>query len=202
METIDNLQWLRARHTSALRAVALLAVLLLVSIGVNVAQFLTKPEPAYFAVDGSGNVIPLVPVDQPLLTNDALAQFASETARRAYALNFVEAEAQLLGLRDRFSERAFAEFREAMAQSNLRQIQRERLVIEATAEPGMITRGGINAQGRYAWEVEVPVTLTSHFGSGQTRSQRLRVRMTIVRVDNRMRPESGVVITQFVSQLA
>lgn len=197
-----SIDWLQERLTFALRANAALALCLLVSIGINVTQFLTEPEPAYFAVDDRGQVIKLTPVDQPLLSNDALAQWASETARKAYNLNFVDNEQQLSVLRDRFSPGAYSDFLKQMERSVLPQVKSQRLIVEAIAEPATIQRSGLNTNGHFLWQVEVPVSVTSHFGAGQSRTQRYKVSLTIQRVDNRFRPESGVVVTQFISRLA
>jgi len=197
-----SIDWLQSRLSFALRANAALALVLLASMGVNVAQFVSEPEPAYFAVDARGQVVELAPVGQPLLSNDALAQWAGESARKAYSLNFVDSDQQLGELRDRFSAGAYSEFLEQMGQSVLPQLKAQRLVIEAIAEPALIQRAGADATGRYQWQVEVPVSVTSHFGSGQSRTQRYKVSLTIQRVDNRFRPESGVVITQFIARLA
>jgi intracellular multiplication protein IcmL len=197
-----SIDWLQGRLTFALRANAALALVVLVLVGLNVAQFLTKPEPAYFAVDDRGQVVKLVPVDQPLLSNDALTQWAAETARKAYSLNFVDNESQLGVLRDRFSPGAYSEFIAQMEQSVLPQIKSQRLIVEAISEPAVIQRSGLNTNGHFLWQVEVPVSVTSHFGAGQSRTQRYRVSLTIQRVDNRFRPESGVVVTQFIARLA
>lgn len=197
-----SIDWLQGRLTFALRAVAALAVALMLSLAVNVVQFLTEPSPLYFAVDDKGQVVRLVPVDQPLLSSDALSQWASETARKAYSLNFVNSEEQLALLRDRFSAGAYRAFMEQMGQAVLPQVSSQRLILEATSEPAIIQRAGLDSTGRYLWQVEVPVAVTSHFGSGQTRTQRYKVGLTIQRVDNRFRPESGVVVTQFIARLA
>ena len=197
-----SIDWLQARLTFALRANAALALALMLSVGTNVYQFVSEPAPAYFAVDDRGQVIELTPVDQPLLSNDALAQWASETARKAYNLNFVDNEQQLSILRDRFSPGAYAEFIAQMEQSVLPQIKSQRLVVEAISEPATIQKSGLNTNGHFLWQVEVPVSVTSHFGAGQSRTQRYKVSLTIQRVDNRFRPESGVVVTQFIARLA
>lgn len=193
--------WLNDRYTFVLRLCAGLLIALIVSGALNVAQFLHVAEPKYFVVDADGNIVAIVPVDKPLLNNEALSQWAAETARRAYALNFVEYDRQLSELRDRFSPAAFDAFLKQMADSNLSQIKAQRLVLEAQSEPAVITKSGVDSSGRYVWVVEVPMMVTAHYGGDRSRGQRLRVKMNISRVDNRFRPESGVVVTQFLSQL-
>lgn len=189
-------------HTSALRLAFVMGLVALLSIAMNVFQFITRPEPKYFAVDREGTVLEIVPVSQPLLSNDALANWAESTARKAYSLNFVDWRDQLSVLRDRFMPKAYEMFLASMEQSNLVVMRENRLIYEASSRPARIVSSGVDGSGRYVWNVEVPLTIISHYGASASRSQDVVVLMEIMRVDNRFRPESGVVVTKFLTKLA
>lgn len=193
--------WYKDRYTTVLRSLAVIAIIAAVQAVTIIVLALNKPDPKYFAVDGQGLVVEIVPVDRPLLGNDALAQWASDTARRAYNIDFVNWQQQLGALKDRFSAQAYDSYVAQMDSSgNLRGIRENRMVMEAITEPAVITRTGID-NGRYTWDVEVPVSVVTHYGGASKRTQRVRVSMTITRVDNRLRPESGVVVTRLVTAL-
>lgn len=190
------------RYSSVLRLTAILALGLLVSVGLNVALFYAKPEPKYFATDPEGRVTRLVPVGRPFLGNAALLQWAADTARMAYSLDFVHYREQLESLRDKFAASAFKAFLANMQSSgNIKSMTENHMVMEATAEPPTIIKSGLNADGRYSWTIEVPLTIVTHYGGRNRRSQRVIVQMHVVRVDNRLRPKAGVVVTQFLTEL-
>lgn len=189
-------------HASALRLAFVMALVALSSIALNVFQFMNQPEPKYFTVDSQGNVQEMVPINLPLLSNDALANWAESTARKAYSLNFVDWRDQLSVLRDRFAPKAYGLFLASMEQSNLQVMRENRLIYEASSRPARIISAAVDASGRYVWNVEVPVTVLSHYGATAARSQDIVVLMEIVRVDNRYRPESGVVVTKFLTKLS
>lgn len=191
--------WYRDRYPQVLRVTGLLALVVLVNSAL-IAYLATKEiEPRYFVADPkTGAVVEIVPVDTPMLSNDALAQWAAETARKAYSIDFVHYDSQLSALRDRFAPQAYDKFLTAIDDSMLKQIKEQRLIFEAIAEQAVITSTSLAANGHFMWQVEVPLNLVVHYGGQQQRQQRLVVQMEVMRVDNRVRPESGVVTTKFV----
>jgi len=193
--------WYRDRYSTVLRIafVAVLAVVL--EAAVIVALMVMRPEPVYFAVSTDGAVIKMVPVNEPLLSNAALQQWAGETARSAYALDFVHYAQQMTAIRDRFSSTAFRDYVAKMTESgNLAAIKTSRMVMDAQSEPAVIVGAGV-VKGRMQWRIEVGLTVLTHFGSDQTRTQHIKVLLEIVRVDNRFRPESGVVVNRFITSM-
>lgn len=194
--------WYRDRYSTVLRIAAIAMIVAAIEACVIAVLIYSTPEPKYFAVDSTGHVVSIVPVDKPLLSNDALTQFAADSARMAYSLDFVNYKGQMEAIRDRFNTPAFKGYVEAMSSSgNLKAIEDNRMIMAAQTEPAVITKSSVDPSGYYTWEVEVPLTVTQHYGGTQSRTQRLRVILTISRVDNRFRPESGVVITRFISAL-
>lgn len=195
--------WYRDRYTFVLRIAFLVAIVAVIEGAVIAGLLMNRPEPRYFAVDARGGVVPIVPVDRPLLSNDALTAWAAETARKAYSLDFVNYAEQMQSLRDRFNPPAYKAYVQQMDESgNLAAIKDRKMVMQAEAQPAVITRSAVAADGRYTWDVEVPLVVIQHFGASQQRSQRLLVTLQITRVDNRFRPETGVVVTKLLTRLA
>lgn len=200
--TLRN-DWYRDRYSTVLRALLVVGLVALVEGAIIAGLLLNRPQPRYFAVSPDGTVIQMAPVDRPLLTPDALSRWASETATKAYALDFVHYREQMSALRVRFSDSAYKAYVGQMASSgNIEAITSKRLVMDAQASPATIVGSGIGTSGRYYWNVEVPLTVVTHVGGTSQRTQSMIVQMTIERVDNRFRPESGVVVNQFLVRLS
>lgn len=198
---ITNDYW-RLRYTSLLRVVAIQSLIIAAAVVLIAVVFLQRPQPKYFAVDGTGHVLQIEPLSKPFLTNDAVAQWAADTARMSYSLDFVNWRDQLTRIHDRFSEAAYKDFVHELEQSgNLALVKDQRVILESVTEPARIVRSGEGADGRFGWSVEVPMTVVTHYGGANQRSQRLLVTLQIKRVDVRFRPESGVVVTQLLSRL-
>ncbi len=193
--------WYRDRYSTVLRIAFVLALVALAEAAAITAMFVLRPQPQYFAVSPDGTVTKMVPVDQPLLAPSALQQWAADTARMAYAIDFVHYSEQMTNIRGRFSDAAYKAYVAQMSSSgNIKAIKENRLVMDAQARPAVIVGSG-KIGGRYYWNVEVPITVTTHFGGANQRSQNMVVQMQVVRVDNRFRPESGVVVNSFVVSL-
>jgi intracellular multiplication protein IcmL len=193
--------WYRDRYPLLLRAVAFLSVATLINAALLAYLATRHVEPRYFVADPkSGTVIQIEPVDRPLLSSDALAQWASDTARRAYSYDFANYAEQVQALRDRFEPSAFDLFVNELGRGILAQVKENRTIFVATADPAVITTSGVAPNGHFFWRVEVPVRVVGHRGGDASRTQSMRVTMEIMRVDNRVRPESGVVVTRFLTR--
>lgn len=196
-----NAFW-RARYASLLRVVLMQSVIIVGLIALVAVIYMSRPEPRYFATDGKGFVIEMVPLGDPLLSGDAIVQWAADTARMAYSLDFVNWREQSSRLEPRLSDGAYKQYlRELDASGNLALVRDDRLVIEAVTEPPRIVRSGLAADGRFTWSVEVPMSVVTHYGGSNRRAQRLLVTMEIKRVDVRFRPESGIVATQMLTRV-
>jgi len=196
-----NAFW-RARYTSLLRVVLVQGLIILGLIALSIIIYMMRPEPRYFATDGKGYVIEIVPLRDPLLSGDALTQWAADTARMAYSLDFVNWREQVSRLEPRLSEAAYRQYlRELNASGNLALVRDDRVVIESVTEPPRIVKSGLGPDARFTWSVEVPMSVVTHYGGSNRRVQRLLVTMEIKRVDVRLRPESGVVATTMLARV-
>lgn len=198
---LDNATY-KNHYTMVLRIAFIVSVIALIE-GAGLVGLLTHhPEPRYFAVSGNGSVIELKPLDQPLISSSALQQWAAETARLAYSIDYLRYQQQMTAIRDRFSASAYRDYVAQMGSTgNIEAITTKRLMMDAQTGAAIINGSGVNAEGRYYWQVKVPLTVVRHFGGNQERSSNMEVQMEIVRVDNRMRPESGVAVNSFVVSL-
>ena len=67
-----------------------LTVALCASLGVAAILLLNQPKPQYFAATPDLRLAPMIPLDQPLLTQEGLLTWASNAITGAMSLNFLE----------------------------------------------------------------------------------------------------------------
>jgi intracellular multiplication protein IcmL len=143
----------------------------------------TEPTPTYFASTDSGRIIPLVPLNQPNLTDQALLRWASEAVVSVYSYNFINFREVLQNSEKYFTSAGWRSFMDALNKSkNLDAVKENKLVVSAmiSAAP-IVTRKGISGRGYYTWIVQVPVLV--HFESAdQHNDQSYVVQVEIRRV--------------------
>jgi len=163
-----------------------------------------KPLPQYFATTYDGKLIPLIPLSEPSLTDNALLQWAVEAASAAYTFNFVNYRKALQDVRIYFTKIGYQYFIKALKDSNnLDAVQNKKLVVSAvpTGAPLILKKGVFNdgsANGIYSWTVQLPMELTYRSATEQFK-QNITLIMFITRMSTLESP-SGVGISSFVIQ--
>ena len=69
---IGGLDWYRAQFHRAMKLALALTVALCASLGVAAILLLNQPKPQYFAATPDLRLAPMIPLDQPLLTQEGL----------------------------------------------------------------------------------------------------------------------------------
>lgn len=87
-----------------------LTVALCASLGVAAILLLNQPKPQYFAATPDLRLAPMVPLDQPLLTQNGLLTWVSDTITGAMSLNFLEWREKLESIRPHFDDAAYKSF--------------------------------------------------------------------------------------------
>lgn len=157
-----------------------------------------QPTPKYFATTHDGKLIPLVPLNQPNLSTNALLQWAVEAATAAYTFNFVNYRKALQDSRVYFTRLGYQNFLKALTDSrNLEAIQTRKLIVSAvpTGAP-IILREGTTSAGLYAWQVQFPMLIT-YQSSSDTQARNYMITMLITRVPT-LESAKGVGIASFV----
>ena len=120
-----------------------------------------QPPPVkYFASTPDFDPIPMTPLEEPVMANPALVQWAVDAALAAYSMDFWNYRQQ--------SERAKANFLPAawngwagsfISTGNLEKLRKDGMVaIAGTHRPAAIKREAV-VEGRRTWEVEFPMDL-------------------------------------------
>ena len=203
--TDDALEQVRLRNNfyrdNYRRVLATLLIMVLVNVllVVVICFEITHPTPSkYFATSAEGRIIPLHSLDQPVVTQSALLQWAARAGVAAYTYNFVDYRAQLQEASDYFTPQGWTNFEDALKGSrNLETVLTRKLVVTAvpTGAPIILDQAPIN--GRYAWKVQMPILVTYQSAS-TTYQQPLIISMLVTRVPDVDKPD-GIAIAQFVA---
>ncbi len=177
----------------------MLALLIIVGlVGVLFGVLTTRPTPTYFAATDTGRIIPLVPLNQPNLSDQALLQWASDAVISIYSYNFVNYQKVFQNNKQYFTDAGWTAFLSSVKASNsLSAVLSSKLIVSAvvTGAPVVINRFIFN--NNYTWKVQMPITVTMQ-GAGSPSTQNFMVTLTITRIST-LDSVSGVGISQFVS---
>lgn len=160
---------------SLLGAIALLIV-------ASVYLYLEKPSPVYFPVAEEWRVLPPVPVTQPYLTEPDLLQWTSDAILKSFVFDFNRYNDQLKNASQYFTPDGWRIFLNQLNNyANYTNVQTNKLFINAVpaGAPFILNQGLLS--GRYAWWVQMPVTL-NYIAANRTTPQTLMLQVLVVRV--------------------
>ena len=193
-----GLGWYRTQFRRAMKLALGLVVTQGISLVVIALLLLNQPGPRYFAATPDLRLAPLVPLDQPVLTQEGLLTWASDTITGAMSLNFLEWREKLESIRPSFDDDAFKSFLASLQSSGILDMIREkRLSASAvsTRAPVIIASGLVG--GTATWRIEFPLVVSYESSQGVESTQRL-VATVLVRRASTVKTPRGVVIQQAV----
>lgn len=154
------------------RTMRLLTFMIVICIGLSCTltwMSLDREKPDYYAALTTGEVIPLHPLSEPVLTNKFVMQWAGMTATSIFNLSFSDYQQQLQSLRAAFSDDGWEKLNNALKDSGMiDQIVNSRLILSAviSAPPVVLSEAIIG--GRFTWRVQMLVLVTYTSASQQT----------------------------------
>lgn len=130
-----------------------------------------QPAPRYFATNIQGQLIDLVPLNQPSLNQAELLEWARRAAVSSFTFNYVQYREQLETTKDTyFTQQGGQDYLQQLDLSGtLARIKQAQLIMtaEPTAAPtlvqsGVFTRDDIfpEYKGHYFWQVAIPLKVT------------------------------------------
>lgn len=187
----------RDNYRRVMKLLLIMSCALVILVLTMAYLFTHRPEPKYFATTQTGRVLQLVPLSTPMLSTEALLNWASQVAMGAYTYNFANYRQKLQLQQINFTTDAWQQFLLQLKNSgNIQAVDQRKINVSAVASgaPVVVYQGMLD--GRYAWKVQVPLLVT--FVSASDRFQKnYLVTMVIVRistVDN----QNGVAVAQFI----
>jgi intracellular multiplication protein IcmL len=171
---------------------------LLVSLYCTYVLLCREPLFRYIFTNTYGQVVQLIPVDQPKQTDEYVMKWAQNVAVEAYTFDYQNYKRQLFWAQNDLTVVGWKEWQKALETSgNFRAVLGNKYV--STAVPNgpatIVKRGDFN--GRYAWRVRFPILVV--YQSSQMRTnQELMIEAMVIR-----QPEfvniSGLGIRQIIA---
>ena len=195
---IGGLNWYRTQFRRAMKLALALTVALCASLGVAAILLLNQPKPQYFAATPDLRLAPMVPPDQPLLTQNGLLTWVSDTITGAMSLNFLEWREKLESIRPHFDDAAYKSFLASLQSSGVLDMIRDKRLSAsavATRAPVIIASGLVG--GKATWKVEFPLIVSYESSQGVESTQKLLATVLVCRASTAKTPR-GVVIQQVV----
>lgn len=195
---IGGLAWYRLQYQRVMKLALYLVVALCVSLSVIAFLILTRPAPRYFAATPDLKLAPLIPLDQPVLTQQGLLNWASETVTNALSLDFLEWRNKLSRVREHFDEAAFPSFLASLTSSGVLDMVREkRLSVSAVISRAPVVVASGLVDGKMTWKIEFPLVVSYESSQGVESTQKLMATVLVRRASTVATPR-GVVIQQVV----
>ena len=195
---IGGLDWYRMQFRRSMKVSLCLVAALCLSLAVSALLLLNQPKPRYFAATPDLRLAPMVPLDQPLLTQDGLLTWASNAITGAMSLNFLEWREKLESIRPHFEDEAFKSFLASLQGSGILDMIRDKRLSAsavATRAPVIIASGLVG--GKATWRIEFPLIVSYESSQGVESTQKLLATVLVCRASTARTPR-GVVIQQVV----
>jgi intracellular multiplication protein IcmL len=172
----------------------LLSVFVNVMLGVTVFYvWQDKPTPTYFATTTEGGIVPIQPLNAPVITASSLLQWATVAVTTANTYNFVNYRKELQAASEYFTPQGWKEYQDALKRSrNLESVIDRKLTSSAvaTGAPVILDQGVVG--GRYKWKVQLPILVT-YESANLKMTQPSEVTLLITRVST-LETSKGVAI--------
>ncbi|WP_165175228.1 DotI/IcmL/TraM family protein [Desulfovibrio sp. ZJ369] len=195
---IGGLDWYRTQFRRSMKLSLCLVAALCLSVSLSALLLLNQPKPRYFAATPDLRLAPMVPLDQPLLTQEGLLTWVSSAITGAMSLNFLEWREKLESIRPHFEDEAFKSFLASLQGSGILDMIRDKRLSAsavATRAPVIIASGLVG--GRATWKIEFPLIVSYESSQGVESTQKLLATVLVRRASTAKTPR-GVVIQQVV----
>ncbi len=195
---LGGIAWYEKNYYMAMKLAVFLAFSLIASIGFSVFLYMTRPTPIYYAVTPDLRVAKLVPLTQPVMTEQGLLNWTSQIVTSSISLDFVDWREKLQSIRPNFASDAFSSFTKSMKDAGILDlIQSKRLNLSSVVQQApVITNSGI-INGSMSWKIEFPVLLSYESSQGVELTQELLAEVLVSRASTVTTPQ-GVVIKQMI----
>ncbi|HSX19574.1 MAG TPA: DotI/IcmL family type IV secretion protein [Gammaproteobacteria bacterium] len=152
-------------HNDSLKA---LSVLMLGLVGLIAAlgffifvQIVSNPRPLHFALNKNLQLIDPVPLDQEGIGTAALLNWVNEFVVKAFSYNYSNIQKQAGKLAPYFSDSALKIYDDLLAtDEDFKAVILNQFVVSVVPKTAPEILVGKAFKDRYAWQIEVPVTIT------------------------------------------
>ncbi len=165
------------------------------------------PPPRYIATTIEGVPLKLVNLDQRNLQNNELLTWAMEAAIEAYNMNYVNYRYAIQKARNYFTPDGYELYLKALNESrNLEAVKRKKMIVFAkiNGQPQILedtdTNPDLNVDGKFAWQVQIPVLVTYENGNPLDRIIQSNILTILITRVSPLEAPLSIGINSFVSQ--
>ena len=154
----------------------------------------------YIAVAATpdGRLVPLTPLDEPIMSDAALRNWTAAAVTEAFTLGHHDWRLRLAAVRENFTDAGYESFLDGLNESLFLDRLRDNLqVASAVAQGAPVVTDTRYFRGRLGWVVEFPLLVTFSAGARSV-SQDLIARVLVMRVPLSERP-AGIGIEQLIA---
>ncbi len=190
-------------YRSAQTTNVLLAVGFLLSVALNFYQASRPPlSPKYFATTPSGAILPMTPLDNPLLNTNQLGNWVTNAVTKAYTLDAKNYVKQINENARYFTREGFEQYKQALLESQQLKLIKDEVMITSAVSNGapVIINAMRTREGTLMWRMQMPMTV-QYSSAKKSYVQNVMINLVVSRVETHEYPD-GVAITQMVSRPA
>ena len=198
-QAVNRFAFHRDQHHGWRRAAAWLLLcnaLSLAALGGALALY----APVYVTVAATpeGRLVPLTPLDEPIMSDAALRNWTVSAVTEAFTLGHHDWRLRLASVRESFTDEGYESFLKGLDESLFLDRLRENLqVASAVAQGAPVVTETRYFGGRLGWAIEFPLLVTFSAGARSV-SQDLLARVLVMRVPLSERP-AGIGIEQLIA---
>jgi len=193
-------EFYRDGYRTLLRIAVIEAMIILALVGAMYFVIdVHQPENRYFATTEDGRLVPMVALSEPNLSIPALMSWSAQAATEVMTFGFNDYKRRLQQASRNFTRLGWVSFTSALEKSRIiEMVEANGQVVSAApaSAPILIQEGVVN--GRYQWQVQVPLVVTYQAGSS-VRDDKMLVTLLLVRVPKLESP-NGVGIEQWIAR--
>lgn len=182
------------RYKKLLRLVVLETVTIAILSGLFLlATPFFMPVYQYYAMNTKKQVMQLVPLQMPNMTNRAILSWSTTSITEIMTIGFGDFENKLSQQRPRFTAEGWDAFRNAFIKQKIGESFKKNQLVLTTVPSNtpVIVAQGVNDKHVYQWRVQMPVIMTYATNNNITQHEKAVIDLTIIRVKADQNP-SGI----------
>ncbi len=195
---LDNYKLIQQRNKLFLKITLVTLCVCVLSVGLNIFQFVSRPLPVYFAVTPDMKLTKLVSLAQPYITDNTLKGWLVRAVNDTMAIDFRNYERVLLDAKKFFTKDAHTSLINSMQSSNIIKVVTERRLIctPIISKAPIVLEQGV-LRGVYMWKLEMELDLSYEGSKGVELTQHLIAEIIVQRTST-LENEQGINIRQIV----
>lgn len=154
----------------------------------------------YFAVTPDLRLVRLVPMNVPAVPASAVMDWAARVVTDTLSVTFTDYKQQLMSVKEDYDSNAFNQVVGSLS-ATLKMIKDQRLNASAVVTKAPVLLASQVVNGKYAWLVQFPLTVSYESSQGVVNTQNLIATATIMRAPATTHPKQ-IVIRQLVLKVA